>query len=64
LTAARKGKLSLFVTDGPEAMGDLIYINVLFDYMLAAATHQHIRGDFNLTNQLLRERVDEFFAVR
>jgi len=51
LTAARKGKLPLFVTDGPEAMGDLIYIDVLCDYMLAAATNQSVRGDFNLTHQ-------------
>jgi len=51
LTAARKGKLPLFVSDDAPAMGDLIYIDTLCDYMLAAATREDVRGAFNLTNQ-------------
>jgi len=50
LTAARKGKLPLFVNDGPEPMGDLIYIDSLCEYIFRAATRAEVRGDFNLTN--------------
>lgn len=50
LRAARKGRLPILVTDGPPARGDLIYIDVLCDYLLHAAT-QPLRHDaYNLTN--------------
>lgn len=50
LAAARKGALPLFVGSGDTVMGDLIYIDVLSDYLLAAATRAGIRGSYNLTN--------------
>lgn len=50
LAAARAGRLPQFVTDGPPARGDLIYIDSLSDYLLRAARDPAITGDFNLTN--------------
>ena len=38
LTAARKGRLPLLVSDGPPPQGDVIYIDNLCHYMLQAAT--------------------------
>ena len=37
LRAARAGRLPHFTTDGPPAVGDLIYIDTLSDYLLRAA---------------------------
>ena len=50
LRAAQKNRLPLFETDGPPAIGDLIYIEVLCEYMLKAAMDPAIEGDYNLTN--------------
>lgn len=50
LAAARKGVLPLFVGSGEAVMGDLIYIDVLSDYLLRAATLPAISGSYNLTN--------------
>jgi nucleoside-diphosphate-sugar epimerase len=49
LRAAKLGRLPLLTTDGPPAVGDLIYIDNLCDYMLAAAQPE-VLGSFNLTN--------------
>ena len=35
---------------GPPAVGDLIYIDSLCDYLLRAALDSEVAGDFNLTN--------------
>lgn len=50
LIAAAKGQLPLFVSDGPSAIGDLIYIDSLCDYILSAAIRPEIKGCYNLTN--------------
>jgi nucleoside-diphosphate-sugar epimerase len=50
LTAARAGKLPLFIKSGAPAVGDLIYIDTLVDYILAAATRAGAAGCYNLTN--------------
>ncbi|VVE58632.1 NAD-dependent dehydratase [Pandoraea horticolens] len=50
LAAAAKGRLPLFVNEGTPAVGDLIYIESLCDYLLTAATRPDIRGCFNVTN--------------
>ncbi|MCC6992543.1 MAG: NAD(P)-dependent oxidoreductase [Acidobacteria bacterium] len=51
LEAARRGRLPLFDTgrDGP-AMGDLIYVDTLADYLLTLALRPGLTGDYNLTN--------------
>ncbi len=51
LEAARRGRLPLFDTgrDGP-AMGDLIYVDTLADYLLTLARRPELTGDYNLTN--------------
>lgn len=50
LRAARLGQLPLLTQNGPAARGDLIYIDNLCDYLLAAAVRDDVLGDFNLTN--------------
>lgn len=50
LAAARAGRLPLFTTDGPPAMGDLIYVDALADYLMTAATKPGISGAYNVTN--------------
>ncbi len=50
LAAARRGALPVFtVKDGP-VLGDLIYIDVLCDYLLAAATGTSVATEYNVTN--------------
>lgn len=51
LAAAKAGKLPRFETGaaGP-AMGDLIYVDALADYLLALALRPALRGAYNLTN--------------
>ncbi len=51
LEAARHGRLPLFDTgrDGP-AMGDLIYVDTLADYLLTLALRPDLTGAYNLTN--------------
>ncbi len=51
LAAAKAGKLPLFDAGsaGP-AVGDLIYIDTLADYLLAAALRTDLSGIYNLTN--------------
>ena len=51
LAAARAGKLPLFDAGaaGP-AVGDLIYVDTLADYLLAAALRTDLSGVYNLTN--------------
>ena len=50
LAAARRGRLPLLVADGRPAVGDLIYIDSLTDYILRAARIPSAVGEFNLTN--------------
>ena len=50
LAAARKGRLPLFETQGSPVIGDLIYIDVLCDYILKAALNLDLVGEYNLTN--------------
>lgn len=51
LRAAQEGKLARIRRPGPPAIGDLIYIDSLCEYMRRAARDASIQGDFNLTNQ-------------
>jgi nucleoside-diphosphate-sugar epimerase len=46
--AARAGRLPLFT--GPPAVGDLIYIDTLADYLLRAVERPELSGAYNLTN--------------
>lgn len=50
LHAARLGKLPRIVRAGPPALGDLIGVDALCDYMLRAAFSAHARGAFNLSH--------------
>ncbi len=50
LKAAKKGRLPMFKAEGQPAIGDLIYIDVLCDYILSAALRDDIQGEYNLTN--------------
>jgi nucleoside-diphosphate-sugar epimerase len=49
LAAARAGRLPLF-TGGPPAVGDLIYIDTLVDYLMRAVERPELTGSYNLTN--------------
>lgn len=49
LAAARAGRLPLF-TGGSPAIGDLIYIDTLADYLLRAVEKPDLTGAYNLTN--------------
>jgi 2-alkyl-3-oxoalkanoate reductase len=50
LRAARRGQFPLFESAGAPAVGDLIFIDTLCDYLLAAAVQPKIVGQYNLTN--------------
>lgn len=50
LAAARRGKLPKIVRDGPPAVGDLISVDALVDYMLRAAQRPEAVGAFNLSH--------------
>lgn len=51
LAAARRGRLPLLVrADGRAAVGDLIYIDTLSDYLLRAIARPELTGAINLTN--------------
>jgi len=50
LRAGREGRMASITRPGPPAMGDLIYIDSLCDYILRAALDPAAQGDFNLTN--------------
>jgi nucleoside-diphosphate-sugar epimerase len=50
LHAARRGRLPILVPRGAPAVGDLIYIDTLTDYLLAAAVRTELHGAYNLTN--------------
>ncbi len=51
LAAAKKGKLPRFDTgDAPPAIGDLIYVDTLADYLLSACLRSDLSGVYNLTN--------------
>lgn len=50
LRAARQGRMVTIMRPGPPAVGDLIYIDTLCDYMLRAALDPAATGEFNLTN--------------
>jgi nucleoside-diphosphate-sugar epimerase len=50
LAAARTGKLPLITTAGPPAIGDLIYIDTLVDYLFTIATRTDVADAYNLTN--------------
>jgi 2-alkyl-3-oxoalkanoate reductase len=63
LAAARRGRLPRIVRRGPPAVGDLIAVDALVDYMLRAA-ERPVTGAFNLTNAepvVLQEFLDETF---
>lgn len=50
LRAAKEGKMAAITRPGPPAIGDLIYIDTLCDYLLTAALETSVKGEFNLTN--------------
>lgn len=51
LRAAQQGRMVFISRPGePPAVGDLIYIDSLCDYLMRAALDASITGDFNLTN--------------
>lgn len=51
LAAARRGRLPMLVrADGRPAIGDLIYVDTLSDYLLRALATPDLRGAVNLTN--------------
>lgn len=50
LAAAKRGKLPRIVRTGPPAMGDLISVDALADYMLRAARRPDAIGAFNLSH--------------
>ena len=50
LRAAKQGRMFSIQRSGPPAIGDLIYIDTLCDYMLRAALDPTVTGEFNLTN--------------
>lgn len=50
LRAAQQGRMAFISRPGAPAIGDLIYIDALCDYMLRAALDCSITGEFNLTN--------------
>lgn len=49
LVAAKRGKLPKIVRDGKPAVGDLIGVDALVDYMLRAAQRPEAVGAFNLS---------------
>jgi 2-alkyl-3-oxoalkanoate reductase len=51
LRAAREGRMAAITRPGPPAIGDLIYIDTLCDYLLRAALDPAATGAFNLTNK-------------
>lgn len=50
LAAAKRGKLPRIVRDAPPAVGDLIAVDTLVDYMLRAAQLPEAVGAFNLSH--------------
>ena len=50
LEAARAGRLPMLTAHGKPAVGDLIYIDNLVDYIVRAASDSGVHGCFNLTN--------------
>jgi len=50
IEAARAGRLPKLVSPDGPAVGDLIYVDNLVDYVVRAADDANVRGDFNLTN--------------
>lgn len=50
LAAAKRGRLPRIVRDGPPAVGDLISVDALADYMLRAAQRPEAIGAFNLSH--------------
>jgi 2-alkyl-3-oxoalkanoate reductase len=50
LAAAKRGKLPQIVRNGPPAIGDLISVDALTDYMLRAAQRSDAVGAFNLSH--------------
>jgi nucleoside-diphosphate-sugar epimerase len=50
LAAAARGKLPRIVREGPPALGDLIGVDALADYMLRAAQRPEAVGAFNLSH--------------
>ena len=50
IRAAQEGRMAAITRPGPPAVGDLIYIDSLCDYLLRAALDPSVSGAFNLTN--------------
>ncbi len=50
LRATTEGRMIAIERAGTPAVGDLIYIDTLSDYLLRAASDPEVKGDFNLTN--------------
>lgn len=64
LHAARQGKLPRIVRAGPPALGDLISVDALVDYMLRAAQRSQALGAYNLSHGepvVMQEFLDETF---
>lgn len=51
LRAASEGKMTTITRPGDPAVGDLIYIDSLCDYLMRAALDDTLTGEYNLTNQ-------------
>jgi nucleoside-diphosphate-sugar epimerase len=50
IEAARAGRLPKLVSPDGPAVGDLIYVDNLVDYVVRAAADENVNGPFNLTN--------------
>jgi 2-alkyl-3-oxoalkanoate reductase len=50
IRAAQRGRLPLIDTGRAPAIGDLIYIETLCDYLLTLALNDELQGSYNLTN--------------
>lgn len=50
LEAAQKGQIPYLISKDKKAIGDLIYIDVLCDYIFKAATLPNVASAYNLTN--------------
>ncbi len=64
LRAAASGRMVRFSRPGPPALGDLIYIDALSDYLLKASLAPSAVGDYNLTNNesiVLQDFLEEVF---
>lgn len=65
LRAAAEGRMISIARPGAPAIGDLIYIDTLSDYLLRAALDSSVVGDFNVTNAepvVMQDLLAEIFS--